>query len=351
MTEGAAFPLDPQGMAELMRAEGVPAYRARQVRRWIFRRGVLDFAGMTDLPSGLRDRLAARFSLRTLEVVDRARSADGTEKFLFRLEDAALVEAVLMPTPQRRTLCVSSQAGCAMGCRFCATGALGLRRNLSAREILGQALFVRGLLLSQDPGRDLTNVVMMGMGEPFENFGAVREALVLMLSDEGLGLSRRRVTVSTCGHAEGIRRLAAEGPPVNLAVSLNAADDETRSRLMPINRRYPLRELMRACGDYPVGPYRRITFEYVLLDGVNDGDEAARRLVRLLRPLRAKVNLIPLNPHPGSAFRAPPEARLRAFRRILLDAGLEAPVRRSRGRDVAAACGQLRAGHEARMRR
>jgi len=231
-----------------------------------------------------------------------------------------------------------------MGCRFCLTARFGLKRNLEGHEIIEQALFLRGYMGPESP----TNIVMMGMGEPFENFENVRRALIRFITPEYLGISKRRVTVSTSGHAEGIRRLGRTGPEVNLAVSLNATTDEVRNRLMPINMKFPIKELMSACRDFPAGQYRRITFEYVLLKGVNDTRADASRLAKLLGGMRAKVNLIPFNTHPGVSFEAPSEKETAAFQSVLMDKGLDAPVRKSRGRDILAACGQLKAEAESR---
>lgn len=321
---------------------GLPAYRARQIAKWIYEAGCADFMEMTNLPLSLRELLTNKAAARSIRLEDKRRSIDGTEKFLFRLHDGELIESVLIPETQRRTLCVSSQAGCAMGCRFCLTARFGLKRNLEAHEIVEQALFARGYMGPDSP----TNIVLMGMGEPFENFDNVRQALIRFISPEYLGISRRRVTVSTSGHAGGIRRLGRTGPEVNLAVSLNATTDEVRDRLMPINRKFPLKELMSACRDFPSGQYRRITFEYVLLKGVNDSRADASRLARLLAGMRAKVNLIPFNPHPDASFEAPSGKEIAAFQSALEEKGLDAPVRKSRGSDILAACGQLRAETE-----
>jgi len=294
---------------------------------------------MSDVPRPVREALAREFFIPTLEPVTIARSVDGTRKFLFRLGLGELFESVLIPDPPRLTLCVSSQAGCAMGCRFCATAQLGLRRNLTPVEIVGQVLAAQRDLTNDER---ITNVVFMGMGEPLANYTALVEALTVLLADWGLGFSGRRITVSTVGLIPQLQRLVRE-TAVNVAVSLTATTDALRDRLMPINRTYPLERLMDACRTLPIAQRRRITFEYVLLAGVNDTDADASRLTRLLHGIRAKVNLIPFNPFPGAEFRPPaPEAVLK-FQQRLLAAGVSATLRVGRGGDIQAACGQLAA--------
>ncbi len=316
-----------------------PAYRADQIRRWLFQRLSRGFEEMTDLPRSLRNVLGDSFAIAPVAVVDRVRAGDGTTKFLMGLRDGVRIEAVLMPEKGRFSLCISSQAGCAQGCRFCYTGAGGLERNLTAGEILGQVLEVRR---SMETPEALTHIVFMGMGEPLANYGPVLSAIeTLVDADTGPGFSPRRITLSTVGLVPGLQRLGRDAR-VNLAVSLNAADDETRSRLMPVNRIHPVARLIEACRAYPLEPRRRITFEVVLLEGVNDRPSDARRLARLLRPVRCKVNLIPFNPHEACDFRTPTEAAVAAFQRVLLDHGYTAVVRRSKGLDIKAACGQLR---------
>ncbi|MBI5140870.1 MAG: 23S rRNA (adenine(2503)-C(2))-methyltransferase RlmN [Nitrospirae bacterium] len=332
--------LDTLGMETFILGLGLPKYRVRQVQRWIYTRGCGDFGRMSDLSKEARRTLADQSQIRSIKPVDVRTSSDGTEKYLFRLADGESVESVLMFEPGRATLCVSSQVGCAMGCRFCRTASLGFRRNLEAHEIVEQALYARGRLL---PDSDITNIVLMGMGEPFENFGNVREALFRLTSPDYVGLSKRHVTVSTSGNADGIRSLGQTGPDVNLAVSLNATTDEVRSEIMPINRKFPISELMRACREFPLKPYRRITFEYVMLRGVNDTEADARRLIGLIKGLPSKVNLIPFNPFPGARFERPVDADVERFQSILAAGGVSAPIRKSKGRDIAAACGQLKA--------
>ena len=317
---------------------GAPAFHARQIYRWVYRRGVTDFARMTDLPASLRTRLAAAFAVPTPTVVERARSRDGTVKFRLALGDGRGVEAVFIPDTPARTFCVSTQVGCAMQCGFCLTGRMGLTRNLTAGEIAGQVrAMAHDLALADRP----FNVVLMGMGEPLHNYEPTMRALRMLASESGLAVPPRRVTLSTVGVLPGLARLATEPVMPNLAVSLHAATEELRERLVPLGRKYPLAELLAACRRFPVGRRERITFEYVLLDGVNDAPADARRLARLLRGIRSKVNVIPLNEAPGIPYRRPPDHRVDAFGRTLAAAGVRVSVRKSRGRDIRAACGQL----------
>jgi 23S rRNA (adenine2503-C2)-methyltransferase len=337
---------------------GMKRYRAGQVHEWIYRNSVDAFDEMTNIPKAERVLLAERFFIPSPRLLKQERSSDGTTKFLFELTDRHTIESVLIPDEDRKTLCVSSQVGCAQACRFCLTGSGGFRRNLDAFEIVDQILFVEKLIASgeragtvhqggggnfrREPVRYITNIVLMGMGEPLANFDNVVQALRVITADKGLRFSPRRVTLSTDGLAPEIDRLGTTGIRVNLPVSLNATTDAVRDRIMPVNRRYPIRELLAACRRFPLDERRRITFEYVLLSGVNDSEEDARRLVHLLKGIRSKVNLIPFNPFPGSEFRRPPDAAVRRFQKVLLDHHLTAPLRESRGRDISAACGQLR---------
>lgn len=337
----------PEELEALAAEWGEPAYRGRQLAGWIFRKGILDFGAMTDLPAGFRRRLADETTVMPPAIGEVAVSGDGSRKFELRLGDGRTVHAVLMPDEDRLTLCLSTQVGCGFACAFCSTGAMGLVRNLTPGEIVGQLLAVRGTL---DAGERITHLVFMGMGEPLANYAATVKALRTLTSPHGFGYSPRRVTVSTVGLVQGIDRLAREGLRVNLAVSLHAATNEVRGRLMPVNRGWSLEDLLAACRRFPLPVRQRMTFEYVLLDGVNDSPEEARRLARLLAGLRAKVNLIPFNPWSGSGFRRPPLERILAFQRVLLDAGITATVRWSKGEDIGAACGQLRT-HEARQGR
>ncbi len=356
--EAARVPLpglDRAALAAALEELGVPGRQRRmrtsQIVRGVFHRGVRDFAALTDLPAALRARLAARFTLARPAPMTARHAADGTVKWLLRLADGREIETVFIPGGGRGTLCISSQVGCTLSCAFCHTGTMPLVRNLSAAEIVGQVLFALDELADWPRSgrpRRVTNVVFMGMGEPLFNYEAVATALRILLDPEGLGFSRRKVTVSTAGVVPAIDRLGRE-LGVRLAVSLHAPDDARRDRLVPLNRKWPLAELMAACRRYPGG--RMITFEYVLLEGVNDAPADARALRTLLADLPAKVNLIPFNPWPGSGFRCPDEARIRRFRRILEEAGIEAPVRTPRGRDILAACGQLRTAAERARRR
>lgn len=324
-------------LAAWLAEHGHPPYRGPQILAWAYRRGASSFEEMSDLPLHLRQELASEFAPSSLAPVRCLRSSDGTRKLLFELRGSARIESVLVPDPPRLTLCISSQAGCGMGCTFCATARLGLIRNLTAAEIAGQVLAARRLLLA---GERLTNIVFMGMGEPLANYDAVVQAIEILTANWGVGISARRITVSTVGLAPAIARLVRD-TPVQVAVSLSATTDEQRRHLMPIDRRYPLEELMRTCRGLPLPQRRRITFEYVMLEGVNDSAEDAARLVRLLHGIRSKVNLIPFNPFPDSPYRASPAEVITAFQRCLLEAGVAASIRRSRGRDIAAACGQL----------
>ncbi len=323
-------------MEEILAAWGHPRFRARQLLKWVYK-GAAEWDAMTDLAKGLRQELAAKLTLAgpALELTQESR--DGTRKCRWRLADGEAIESVLIPEGDHLTLCLSSQAGCAQGCRFCLTALGGFRRNLTPGEIVRQVLALRPLLPDTPP---LTNLVFMGMGEPLANFAALVKAVRILQAPWGLHFSRRRVTVSTVGLAPLIPRLGEE-VPVNLTVSLNAVDDATRSALMPVNDRYPLKEVLAACRKFPLPPHRRITFAYVLLHGVNDSPAEARELVRLLRGFRAKVNLIPFNPHPRLPFAAPRPERVAAFREIIHRAHLPVFIRESRGADIAAACGQL----------
>ena len=334
--------MTPAALRAWVRAHGLPAFRADQILRWVYQRGVVSFDEMTDVGRPLRVALQADFTLPVLQPAEVARAADGTRKLLFGLEAGRAVESVIIPDPPRLTACISSQAGCAMGCEFCATARLGLQRNLSAAEIAGQLVALRRVL---DPGERLSNVVFMGMGEPLHNYDAVVEALEILTADWGLGLSGRRITVSTVGLLPQLERLVRE-TAVSIAVSLTATTDALRNRLMPINRRYPLAALMATCRALPIAQRRRITFEYVLLEGVNDAPADATRLVKLLHGIRAKVNLIPFNPFPDSGFAPPAPAVAQEFQRRLLASGVNATIRATRGRDIQAACGQLAATHQ-----
>ncbi|ROR01473.1 23S rRNA (adenine(2503)-C(2))-methyltransferase RlmN [Desulfosoma caldarium] len=318
---------------------GERPFRARQIFRHLYVRLIRSWDECSDLPKAFRTQLEYGTILNALELVGTEDALDGTRKFAFRLHDGHLIESVLIPDPPRLTACLSSQVGCALGCRFCLTGTMGFVRHLRTAEIVDQLIQMQHAV---GPKPRITNIVFMGMGEPLANEEAVRRALTILLAPEGLGFSHRRVTVSTVGLVPPMKRLGRESP-VNLAVSLHAADDETRNRLMPINRTYPLAALMEACRAYPMPSRKRITFEYILLKGVNDRPEDARHLVKLLSHVRCKVNLIPFNPHPSLPFERPSEETVAAFQDILQQAHFTATIRQSRGADIRAACGQLAA--------
>ncbi len=351
-------------LTEWLAAQGEKPFRARQVFQWIHQRGVADFDAMTDLAKSLRDKLKATAEVRAPAVLSEHRSEDGTVKWFFDVGRAAGsdqsngIETVFIPEDDRGTLCVSSQVGCALDCKFCSTGRQGFNRDLTVAEIIGQlwvanrrleAMEREGLSSRLTPNapdvaaaaKPISNVVMMGMGEPLNNFQPVVDSMSIMLDDFAYGLSRRRVTLSTSGVVPHIRKLK-ETLPVALAVSLHAPNDEIRSRIMPINDAYPIAKLLEACRDYlEVAPRDFITFEYVMLKGVNDAPDHARELVRTLEGTPAKVNLIPFNPFPDSGFERTPRDRVKLFQKILLDAGYVATIRRTRGDDIDAACGQL----------
>ena len=329
--------------------------RAKQVWHWIYNRGVSDFAAMTDIAKAQHDWFSAHFAISRPEVIEAQVSTDGTRKWLLRSDDGQDFEMVFIPDADRGTLCVSSQVGCTLNCRFCHTGTMRLVRNLTSAEIVGQVMLARDSLgewPSGEDGRMLTNIVMMGMGEPLYNFEAVRDALKIVMDGDGLALSKRRITLSTSGVVPMMARAGAE-IGVNLAVSLHAVTKEVRDEIVPINRKYGIEELLQACADYPgANNARRITFEYVMLKDKNDSDDDARELVRLLKKykLPAKVNLIPFNPWPGAAYECSEPERIRAFSNIVFKGGISAPVRTPRGRDIDAACGQLKTSSEKKSR-
>jgi 23S rRNA (adenine2503-C2)-methyltransferase len=324
---------------------GAEPFRARQLWHWIYHRGATDFAAMTNLAKPFRERLAANYELRRPAITRAQVSTDTTRKWLLRFDDGQEAETVHIPEEDRGTLCVSSQVGCTLTCTFCHTGTQRLVRNLSTAEIVGQIMIARDALgewPSPQEDRQLTNIVLMGMGEPLYNFDNVAAAMKIVMDPEGLAISRRKITLSTSGVVPMIERCGAE-IGVNLAVSLHAVTDELRNKLVPLNRKYPIAELLDACRTYPGSSNaRRITFEYVMLKGVNDSPAEARELVRLLKGIPAKVNLIPFNPWPRAPYECSTEAAIKAFSDIVFAAGYSAPVRTPRGRDIAAACGQLK---------
>jgi len=319
---------------------GIQAFRAKQILKWVYHRQADAFDTMTDLGKEMRQQLSGQFSISRLEKTRIETSKDGSKKYLFKLEDGKYVESVLIPEKKHYTLCLSSQVGCAQGCRFCLTARGNFARNLSKSEIIAQVRDIANDM--EDPSR-LTNIVFMGMGEPLANYRNVVSAIQIISNTEiGLGFSSRRVTVSTAGLIPGITDLGRD-TTVNLAISLNAADNMTRNMLMPINRKYPIEKLIDACRSYPLLQRRRITFEYILLKGINDSQKDAKCLAKLLRPVRAKINLIPFNDFEGSDFQRPEESVINEFKEILHKANYTAIIRHSKGQDISAACGQLRA--------
>jgi 23S rRNA (adenine2503-C2)-methyltransferase len=333
---------------------GQKPYRARQIINWIYKKLASSFDEMTDLPLDFREELDKTAFISNLKLLQEQNSSDGTRKFLFQLEDSKSIESVLIPNTRgenKFTLCISSQAGCALGCVFCLTGKLGLKRNLKAYEIVDQVIAVQRSMEGTKEGHSrpaITNIVFMGMGEPLNNFDEVLEALSRIT--KLMGFSIKRITVSTAGIIPGIYKLAEKAPDVNLAISLNAATDETRSRIMPVNKKYPLKELLKACKEFPLAARKHITFEYVLLNGINDSKDDAMRLVKLLRGIRSKVNLIPYNPAPvqeiPELYRQPSGDKILEFQNILYKAGIIAIIRKSMGADISAACGQLKANYQ-----
>ncbi len=332
-------------LGELVGRLGEPAFRAKQIYRGIHQRGARSLDELTDLPRSLREKLAVRGKLEGLEIDLAQQSSDGTLKYRLKTRDGRFLEAVFMPDGTRHTLCVSSQVGCAMGCAFCRTASMGLIRNLTTGEILDQIYTVERDLKAHGVGaaggdRILTNLVFMGMGEPLHNLDNLLPALAHLLAEEGMHLSHRHITVSTSGLVPEIERFGREST-VKLAISLNATTDDQRVSLMPVNRKYPLQRLLKACREFPSKIGRRLTFEYVLLEGQNDSEADLDRLARIAKSVPAKVNLIAYNENPGLGFHSPPAARVHAFRAALEARGVDAFIRKNRGRDIAAACGQL----------
>ncbi|NQU07434.1 MAG: 23S rRNA (adenine(2503)-C(2))-methyltransferase RlmN [Candidatus Abyssubacteria bacterium] len=328
----------PEEIDRLFGALGIEPYRTTQIVQWLYTHGARSFGEMTNLPKGLRDKLSQEYRITDLKPIETLVSRrDRTKKFLLELSDGAAVETVPLPEGQRSTACLSTQVGCSFGCVFCASGKDGFKRNLSAGEIVDQARRAR---FDPDAGR-LTNIVLMGMGEPLANYPATAKAVRIFQHKRCFGIGKRRVTISTAGYVPGIRRLAEDDLPVRLAISLHAPDDKTRSRLMPINRKYPIKELLGACRPLAGKPQTPLTIEYMLMDGVNDSMQQARKLAEICRPLEAKVNLITYNPALTEKFAAPPREKVLRFQSVLREAGLLAFIRRSRGLDIHGACGQL----------
>jgi len=331
----------PSELEDLAVDLGASRYRGRQLATWMYRKSVFTLDAMSDLPKDFRGELSEKAMVTLPDVARVTPSQDGSRKLVFRLEDESRVSAVIMPDDDRITLCLSTQVGCGYACAFCLTGTMGLERNLTAAEIVGQLLAANALLAAE--GQRVTHIVFMGMGEPLANFAALVKAVRIFTDAKlGFGYSPRRITVSTVGLVSGIEKLGREDLKVNLAISLHAASDDVRSRLMPVNKSWNLAALMDAVRKYPLAHRQRVFFEYVMLDGVNDDVDEARRLARLLRGVKAKVNLIPFNDWEGATFQRPPLPRILAFQSVLLDAGITTTVRWSKGEDIGAACGQLR---------
>jgi 23S rRNA (adenine2503-C2)-methyltransferase len=322
---------------QIIAAHGKQTYRARQIMKWLYRQKAVSFDEMTNLAKDLRAALAGLCRIEEPAVEAVRTSSDATKKILYRLEDGLTIESVLIPGKNHWTICISTQAGCRMGCRFCLTGRGGFKRNLRVSEITSQITILQRTL---PEGPQIRNIVLMGMGEPLDNYDSVLKAVRIITSDDGLGFSNRKVTLSTCGLAPMIMRLGSD-VCINLAISLNAADNEKRSELMPVNRSYPIEKLLDACRNYPMPGRRMLTYEYILMSGVNDSVRDAEKLVRLLEGQHCKLNLIAFNEFPGSAFRTPGQEAISAFQQILLKNHYTAILRASKGRDICAACGQL----------
>jgi 23S rRNA (adenine2503-C2)-methyltransferase len=333
----------PEALTEWLRAAGQPAFRAKQIRQWLIQRRISSFDQMSDLPAALRTLLQNSFRFCSFEIIGHQIASDHTEKLLLRLQDGELVECVLMREPDRRTVCISTQVGCAMGCVFCASGLLGVRRNLTAAEIYEQVLVLHRLL---QPDEKITNLVVMGIGEPLANFRSLTAALDLLTAEDGFGLGARRITVSTVGLPEKIREFARLGSQYNLAISLHAPNDELRTQIVPVNRSIGIAEILDAADDFHQITGRRVSWEYVLLAGVNDQPQHAEQLATLLQNRTAHVNLIPMNGVTELAMTAPREPHTQKFLEILIRRGIPATVRKRKGADIDAACGQLRLNRE-----
>ncbi|MDD2702651.1 MAG: 23S rRNA (adenine(2503)-C(2))-methyltransferase RlmN [Candidatus Omnitrophica bacterium] len=319
-----------------------PLYHARQIFSWVYKKGARDFAALSDLPQPLRDKLEGHFTFFDLRVAERLESKDGTVKLLLAAADGNSMEAVSIPTAKRTAGCVSTQAGCKFACGFCASGLRGFKRDLTTGEILDQVF----LLKDNSPGRVLTHLVFMGTGEPFDNYDNVMKAIRMINAPEGINIGARRITISTCGIIPGIQRLAGEGLQIELSVSLHAADDQVRSRIMPVNRKYPLPALLEACRAYAKNTGRQVTFEYILIRGLNSDLRCARKLCTIVKGMNAKINLIPANAVGECGFEAPSREEIWSFRDFLAQHGVHVTLRRERGTDIQAACGQLRIKYE-----
>lgn len=330
--------LSPSELNEFLKSFGKERYRSIQILRWLYQKGAQSFDEMTNLSKRFRRELSQASLISTLCPLRVEQASDGTRKFLFQLEDGNRIESVLIPDKTRLTLCLSTQVGCAFGCRFCLTGKIGLKRDLSVPEIVNQILAVRRTLPQK---RAITNIVLMGMGEPLANYDHSLKAIALMAHPDAFKFSSRRVTLSTVGPLPQLERLSKEKISFRLAISLNATEEETRSYLMPVNRLYPLRKVLALCKRFPLTPRTRITFEYVLVEGMNDSSQDAKRLLRILKGIPSKVNLIPLNEAPEIPFKKPSEESVKRFQEILMEGGITAIVRTSKGGEISAACGQL----------
>ncbi|MDD2751598.1 MAG: 23S rRNA (adenine(2503)-C(2))-methyltransferase RlmN [Candidatus Omnitrophica bacterium] len=328
-------------LEELVVSWGQPRFRAGQIFSWIYQRAAVDFSQMSDLPQDLRKKLQENFSFSLIKIAASLESRDGTQKHLFSLNDNNLIEAVSIPVEKRLTGCVSSQAGCKFACRFCASGVAGFRRNLSSAEIIDQVLYLK----NHSPDK-LTHVVFMGTGEPLDNYENVLKAIRIINCPQGLNIGARRITISTSGVIPGLKQLAKEGLQVELSVSLHAADNRTRDLIMPINRKYPLQNLIKACSDYIRETNRQVTFEYILIAGLNSNLQSALNLGKILKGMNCKVNLIPVNPVEELKVRPPEKKEILSFKTVLLKSGINVTLRRERGKDINAACGQLRLKYE-----
>ena len=337
--------LDQEGLVRFVESLGQPAFRGRQIMSWLYRPGISDFSEMTDLAKSFRAVLADKASISRFTEPILERSSDGCVKFGFTLEDNSIIESVLIPEEDRNTLCISSQVGCAMGCSFCKTGTMGFLRNLTPAEIVNQVCSVRDFLADEPSKRligpsTVTNIVYMGMGEPLNNLENLLTSIAILTDQKGLDMASRRITVSTCGIANKMYELGRR-TSVNLAISLHAVDNETRNALMPVNRKFPIEKLLAACRSYPIQKRKRIMFEYTLLDGINDSDQEAVELSRILRKIPCKINLLAYNEAEGIPYRSSPRERILAFQDILRQAHYSVFIRNSRGTDISAACGQL----------
>ena len=337
MTKRNLKSLSQAELEAFLNSLGMKKYRANQVYQWLYQKGAASFDEMTNLSKEERQSLNEKTYISSLVLIKRQTASDGTEKYLFELEDRNRIESVLIPDEERLTLCISTQVGCAMGCRFCLTGKGGLKRNLEAHEIVDQVIAVRRLL-----SKRITNIVLMGMGEPLANYDNTINALKILLDEKALNFSNRKVTLSTAGLIPQIDRLGKEGIKINLAISLNATTDDIRNKIMPINKKYPIKELIAACKRFPLPKRRRITFEYVMLKDINDTKEDAERLCKLLKGIPCKVNLIPFNEYSGCEFKKPDDNNVERFREILIGRHIMTITRKSKGAEISAACGQLR---------